>query len=98
MVKSQWPVVMDKLSSSGESTHTLVPCWMIAILPPRNQCMGCFAPALSGSIQHIPRIESLFKFRELSTMAIDFLFTPIEEILGHNRLRSWCFRVQPVTR
>ena len=27
-------------------THTLVPCWMIVALPPRNECMGCFTPAM----------------------------------------------------
>ena len=30
----------------GEPTHKLVPCYMIATLPPRNQCTGCFAPAM----------------------------------------------------
>ena len=31
----------------GESTHTLVPCWMPKPLPPRNQCTCCFAPTLT---------------------------------------------------
>jgi hypothetical protein len=31
----------------GEATHTVVPCWMTAALPPRYQCMSWFAPALS---------------------------------------------------
>ena len=35
----------------GESTHTLVTCWIPKPLPPRNQCTGCFAPAWSGACQ-----------------------------------------------
>ena len=27
----------------GKPTHTLVPCWLPKPLPPRNECMGCFA-------------------------------------------------------
>ena len=29
----------------GEPTHTIVPCWMPKLLPPRNKCTDCFAPA-----------------------------------------------------
>ena len=38
----------------------LVPCWMPKPLPPRNQCTGCFAPALwdirglVGKSNHLP--------------------------------------------
>ena len=28
----------------GKPTYTLVPCWMSNPWPPRNECMGCFAP------------------------------------------------------
>jgi hypothetical protein len=38
---------LEKLEMDlGEPTHILVPCWMSKPLPPRNQCMGWFAPAL----------------------------------------------------
>ncbi len=39
------------LEDLGEPTHTLVPCWMPKPLPPRNQCTGCFAPAMDSGCQ-----------------------------------------------
>ena len=33
------------MRGEGEPTHTSVPCWINATLPPRNQCTECFAPA-----------------------------------------------------
>lgn len=38
----------DPTNGSGESTHTLVPCWMFRSLPPMNHCTGCFALALTN--------------------------------------------------
>ena len=38
--------IREVLEELGEPTHTLVPCWMPRPLPPRNQCAGCFAPAV----------------------------------------------------
>jgi hypothetical protein len=34
----------------GKRTHTLVPCWMIVALPPRNECTGCFAPTMVDNV------------------------------------------------
>ena len=31
-----------KSSREGKPSHTIVPCWMIVALPPRNQCNCCF--------------------------------------------------------
>ena len=46
------PVVPSSLEwvvgGEGKPTHTLVPCWMTAALPPRTRCLGCFAPAVGG--------------------------------------------------
>ena len=33
----------------GEPTHTLVPCWMLKPLPPRNRCTGWFAPTMGAA-------------------------------------------------
>ena len=35
-----------RLTLDCEPTHTLVPCWMPKTLSPRNECTGCFAPAV----------------------------------------------------
>ena len=29
----------------GKTTHTIIPCCMPKLLPPRNHCAGWFAPA-----------------------------------------------------
>ena len=34
-------------TGEGEPTHTLVPCWMTAALPPKYNCTGCFTRAIS---------------------------------------------------
>jgi hypothetical protein len=30
--------------NEGKPTHTMVPCWKTATLPPRYHCTGCFVP------------------------------------------------------
>ena len=46
------------LHDLGEPIHTLVPSWMPQPLPPRNQCMGWFAPA---HLHHVCTSQKLTK-------------------------------------
>ena len=34
-------------SDLGEPTHTLILCWMSIPLPPKNESMDCFTPAVA---------------------------------------------------
>ena len=64
------------IKGEGEPTHTMVPCWMTATLPPRNQCMVCFATAVPnvkdcpGKIEEGPYLYSIVDFID-SSKALD---------------------------
>ena len=54
----------------GKPTQTLVPCWMPKPLPPRHQCTGWFALAMSN----VMNVGDLFEFSKFLIVAQGKIF------------------------